>query len=216
MSAIGPKQTWALAPHMSAFGGKDEMTMGRCLLLRSLLGVKRTCRFALHMSASDPKRTCLRPHPYCYFLTCYPITLVDVARSWDADMRRREFIWLLGGGAFAWPVATLAQQIEHVRRIGIIMNYAEADGEGQERLSVLRDRLNKLGWTPGKNIQIEVRWAAGEPDRMRAQAAELISIPVDVLVGNGTPLLKALKTLTQTIPIVFAQVADPARTGLVS
>jgi putative ABC transport system substrate-binding protein len=131
-------------------------------------------------------------------------------------MRRREFISLLGGGAFAWPVATLAQQIEHVRRIGIIMNYAEADGEGQERLSLLRDRLNKLGWTPGKNIQIEVRWTAGQLDRMRAHAAELISIPVDVLVGYGTPLLKALKALTQTIPIVFVQIADPARTGLVS
>jgi len=131
-------------------------------------------------------------------------------------MRRREFIIFLGGGAFAWPVVTLAQQIEHVRRVGIIMNYAEADREGQERLSLLRDRLNKLGWTQGKNIQIEVRWAAGEPDRMRAHATELISIPVDVLVGNATPLLKALKALTQTIPIVFAQVADPARTGLVS
>jgi putative tryptophan/tyrosine transport system substrate-binding protein len=131
-------------------------------------------------------------------------------------MRRREFIVLLGGGAFVWPVATLAQQIEHVRRIGIIMNYAEGDREGQERLSSLRDRLNKLGWTQGKNIEIEIRWAAGEPDRMRAHAAELISIPVDVLVGNGTPLAKALKALTQTIPIVFAQVADPASTGIVS
>jgi putative tryptophan/tyrosine transport system substrate-binding protein len=131
-------------------------------------------------------------------------------------MRRREFIGLVGGGAFAWPVATLAQQIEHVRRIGIIMNYAEADPEGQERLSVLRDRLNKLGWTPGKNIQIEVRWTAGQLDRMRAHAAELISIPVDILVGNGTPLLKALKALTHTIPIVFVQIADPARTGIVS
>src|SRR5262245_26044346 len=114
------------------------------------------------------------------------------------------------------PLAARAQQIERVRRIGIIMNYAEADREAQERLSALRDRLNKLGWTQGKNIQIEVRWAAGQPDRMRADASELISIPVDVIVANSTPLLKVLKTFTQTIPIVFAQVADPARTGIVN
>jgi ABC-type uncharacterized transport system substrate-binding protein len=131
-------------------------------------------------------------------------------------MKRREFLGLFGGVAATWPLTARAQPAERMRRVGIIMNYAEDDREGQERLSVLRDRLNKLGWAEGKNIQIEVRWAAGNPDRVRSHATELVGIPVDVIVANSTPLLGVLKTLTQTIPIVFVQVADPVVSGFVS
>jgi len=116
----------------------------------------------------------------------------------------------------ALPLAARAQQPERTRRVGIIMNYAEADREGQERLSVLRNSLNKLGWTQGKNIEIELRWAAGDPERVRAHATELVGIPVDVIVANSTPLVAVLKALTRTIPIVFVQVADPAASGFVS
>ena len=96
----------------------------------------------------------------------------------------------------------------------MIMNYAEADPAGQARLSALRDRLHKLGWIEGNNIQIEVRWAAGKSDRMRADAAEFVHMPVNIIVANSTLLLDVLKPLTQTIPIVFAQVADPVAAAL--
>jgi putative ABC transport system substrate-binding protein len=130
-------------------------------------------------------------------------------------MRRRKFITLLGGAAAAWPLAARAQNRDRVRRIGVIMNYAEIDLEGQDRFSALRERLHKLGWTEGSNIQTEVRWAAGKTDRMQAYATELVSLPADVIVVNSTPLLAVLKQLTRTIPIVFAQVADPIGSGFV-
>ncbi len=103
-----------------------------------------------------------------------------------------------------------------MRRIGVIMVYAEADPEGHARLSALRDKLKKLGWTEGSNIQINVRWAAGQSDRMRADALEFVGMPLDVIVANSTPLIGILKSLTQTIPIIFAQVADPIVSGYVT
>jgi putative ABC transport system substrate-binding protein len=131
-------------------------------------------------------------------------------------MQRREFITLLGGAAAAWPLAARAQERDRVRRIGVIMIYAEIDPEGQARFSALRERLHKLGWTEGSNIQIEVRWAAGKTDRMQTYATEFVSLPADVIVVNSTPLLAVLKPLTGTIPIVFTQVADPISSDFVS
>jgi len=130
-------------------------------------------------------------------------------------MRRREFI-ALAGAAVAWPRAARAQERKRVWRIGVIMIYAEIDPEGQARFSALRERLHKLGWTEGSNIQIEVRWAAGKTDHMQAYATELVGLPADVIVVNSTPVLAVLKPLTRTIPIVFAQVADPIGSGFVS
>lgn len=135
-------------------------------------------------------------------------------RSFGASMRRREFI-LIAGAAAAWPMTLRAQQGARARTIGVIMNYAEGDPEGQARLSAFRDRLQQIGWTEGNNARIEVRWPAGKSDRMRADAAELIGLPADVIVANSTPLLAVLKPLTQTIPIVFAQVANPVESGFV-
>jgi putative ABC transport system substrate-binding protein len=132
------------------------------------------------------------------------------------DMRRRGFLGVLGSALVAWSGAARAQERVRVRRIGVIMIYAEADREGQARLSAFRDRLHKLGWTEGSNIQIEVRWAAGDSDRMRADAVEFVGMPVEVIVANSTPLIGMLKSLTQTIPIVFAQVADPISSGFVT
>src|SRR4051812_12490140 len=114
-----------------------------------------------------------------------------------ADMRRRSFLGVLGSALVAWSVAARAQERVRVRRIGVIMIYAEADPEGQARLSAFRDRLHKLGWTEGSNIQIEVRWAAGDSDRMRADAVEFVGMPVEVIVANSTPLIGMLKSLTQ-------------------
>jgi putative ABC transport system substrate-binding protein len=136
--------------------------------------------------------------------------------SMGREMRRRDFLSVLGSTVAAWSVAARAQERVRVRRIGVIMAYAEADPEGQARLSALRNRLHKLGWTEGSSVQIDVRWAAGKSDRMRAEAIELVNMPVDVITANSTPLIAVLKALTQTIPIVFAQVADPVGSGFVT
>jgi putative ABC transport system substrate-binding protein len=130
-------------------------------------------------------------------------------------LKRREFIALLGGAA-AWPPAARAQQGERVRRIGVIMNYAENDPEGQVRFSALRDALRKLGWVDSSNSHIETRWAAGKTDRMQTYASELVGLPADAIVVNSTPLLAVLTQLTRTIPIVFVQVADPVGSGFVT
>jgi len=115
----------------------------------------------------------------------------------------------------AWPLAARAQGRAPLRSIGVIMNYPEADPAGQTRLSALRNQLHKLGWIEGNNILLEARWPAGNADRMRADATEIISGPADVIVANSTSLLQTLKRLTQTIPIVFTQVADPVGNGFV-
>jgi ABC-type uncharacterized transport system substrate-binding protein len=130
-------------------------------------------------------------------------------------MKRRQFIALVGGAA-AWPLAAHAQQREPMRTIGVIMNYAEHDAEGEARVSALRKRLQELGWAERNNVRIEVRWAAGKTDRMQAYAAEFVRLPADVIVANSTPLLAALKPLTHKLPIVFVQVADPVGSGFVS
>ena len=130
-------------------------------------------------------------------------------------MRRRDFIGILGGAA-AWPMSVGAQERNHIRRLGVIMNYAEIDPEGQARFSALREQLHKLGWVEGNNIQIDGRWAAGKDDLMQAYSTELVSLPADVLVVNSSLLLAVLMQLTRAIPIVFTQVADPIGSGFVS
>src|SRR5262249_11196267 len=93
---------------------------------------------------------------------------------------------------------------------------SEDDSEGQVRFSALRDGLRKSGWIDGSNLRIVIHWAEGKQDRMQAYAAELVRLPADVIVANSTPLLSVLKSLTQTIPIVFTQVADPIGSGFVN
>jgi putative ABC transport system substrate-binding protein len=131
-------------------------------------------------------------------------------------MRRREFISLVGGAAVAWPLAAAAQQSGGGRKVGVIMGYAEHDPAGETRFGALRNRLHELGWTEGRNIRFEVRWVTGNAERMHAYATELVYQPVDAIVVNSTPLLAATKQVTRTIPIIFAQVADPVGSGFVS
>jgi putative ABC transport system substrate-binding protein len=130
-------------------------------------------------------------------------------------MRRRNFIALLGGAAVAWPLAARAQQGEGVRRIGMLIANAESDPEGQIRAAAFRQDLQKLGWTEGRNIRIDYRWGAGEPDRARAYAAELMALAPDVIVANGTLASTALQRATRSIPVVFVVVIDPVGAGLV-
>jgi putative tryptophan/tyrosine transport system substrate-binding protein len=129
-------------------------------------------------------------------------------------MKRRSFITLLGGAA-AWPLAARAQQGERVRRIGLLMGVAD-DREGQARVTALKQGLQELGWTDGRNIQIEIRFGGADVARIRAHAAELVALAPDVIVGQTTPVIRALRKATSSIPIIMAAVNDPVDQGFVS
>ena len=132
-------------------------------------------------------------------------------------MRRREFITILGGAAAAWPVAVRAQQAERMRRIGMLMGYAESDADARAWYAALREALQKLGWTGGRNIQVDTRWATpDDAESMRRFAMELVALKPDVLLSSTTPTTTALLRQTRTIPIVFALVADPIGSGFVA
>jgi putative ABC transport system substrate-binding protein len=128
---------------------------------------------------------------------------------------RRELLVALGGAAAAWPLVARAQQGERVRRIGVLMVSAD-DPEGQARVTALKQGLQNLGWTDGRNIQIETRFGGADAGRIRVQAAELVALAPDVLVGQGTPVVRALRQATSSIPIVVATVNDPVEQGFVS
>jgi putative ABC transport system substrate-binding protein len=128
---------------------------------------------------------------------------------------RREFITLLGG-AVAWPLAVRAQQIKSVRRLGVLMPEAENDAQSQAQVRALEHGLTQLGWSPGKNLQIDYRWAAGDLHETRLAAAELVRLAPDVLLAAATPPVRALQQATNTIPIVFAGITEPVAQGLVA
>jgi putative tryptophan/tyrosine transport system substrate-binding protein len=128
-------------------------------------------------------------------------------------MRRREFIALLGGSIVAQPFTAGAQQGERVRRIGVLMGFAESDPTAQSWVAAFRDALAKLGWAEGSNLRIEMRWSAADPDRIRALAKELVEVRPDAIFDQTTPVTGALVRETQTIPIVFVYVADPIGSG---
>ena len=129
-------------------------------------------------------------------------------------MRRREFITLLGGAA-AWPVAARAQQPERMRRIGVLMSTAADDPEGKARIAALLGGLQQLGWTDGRNAQIEVRWPRGDAEA-RQYAAELIALAPDVILATGVYAGSLLQQETRIVPIVFVLVNDPVGAGFVA
>jgi len=129
-------------------------------------------------------------------------------------VKRREFITLLGGAA-TWPLAARAQQGERVRRIGVLSSLASADAEGQVRNAAFLQALQELGWTVGRNVQVDHRWTSTDPDRIRKSAAELVALAPDVILATSSPVTAALLQATRTVPIVFVQVADPVGSGLV-
>ena len=131
-------------------------------------------------------------------------------------MKRREFITLLGGAA-AWPFAAHAQQQgDRVRRIGVLMSFDENDPEAKARISAFTQALWDLGWTDDRNVRMDLRWAAGDINRIRALAQELVGLQPDIIVTNSTPATAALQREMRTIPIVFASVNDPVASGLVA
>jgi putative tryptophan/tyrosine transport system substrate-binding protein len=129
-------------------------------------------------------------------------------------MRRREFITLLGGAAATWPLVTRAQQ-ERMRRIGVLMPFVAGDPEAQVRSTVFAQTLQQLGWTVGRNLQIDYRFAGGEADRIRQNAAELVALAPDVIMTVGSITVAPIQQATRTIPIVFTNVADPVGAGIV-
>jgi putative ABC transport system substrate-binding protein len=131
-------------------------------------------------------------------------------------MRRRDFIKAIAGSAMTWPLAARAQQPEGLRRIGVLISTREDDPDGQARAALLRQGLSELGWTEGRNIHIDYRWAGGDAARAKADAAELVSQKPEVIVANGTLLLAAVRNETNTIPIVFVVVGDAIGQGFVS
>ncbi len=129
-------------------------------------------------------------------------------------MRRRDLITLLGGATLAWPRAARAQQAGPLRRIGVLIGFAESDPDVQSWFAAFRGALAKLGWTQGGNLRIELRWTGYDPDRMKAFAKELVDLRPDAILSVTTPVTNALVRETQTIPIVT--VADPISSGFVA
>ena len=130
-------------------------------------------------------------------------------------MKRREVIAGLGGSAVAWPLAARAQQPERVRRIGVLMNFAADDPEGQARITAFVQALQQAGWIDGRNVRIDTRWVANDPDNFRKYAAELVTLAPDVILASAAPSVARLQQTTRTVPIVFAFVADPVSAGFV-
>jgi putative ABC transport system substrate-binding protein len=131
----------------------------------------------------------------------------------EADLKRREFLTLVGGVAAVWPLVAQAQQPNRLRRIGVLMGWEENDPATQSLVATFRGALAKLGWMEGSNLGIELRWGNGDGARIKAFAKELVNLRPDAILGQTTPVIGALARETQTIPIVFVQVTDPISSG---
>jgi putative ABC transport system substrate-binding protein len=131
-------------------------------------------------------------------------------------MRRREFIKVIGGLAVGWPLAAPAEQSERMPRIGVLMHLAADDPEGQARIGAFLQGLQEWGWAVGRNVRIEHRWAAGDAERTRKYAAELVALAPDVILAAGGAVVAPLLQATSTVPIVFAQTPDPVGAGFVA
>ena len=129
-------------------------------------------------------------------------------------MKRREFITLLGGAA-AWPLGTRAQQREQMRSVGVLTPFAPHDSEGQNRVTAFVQTLQQLGWSVGQNIRLHYRWGDGTSATMQKYAAEIVGLAPDVILADSSASVAPLLQATQTIPIVFAIVADPVGAGYV-
>src|SRR6476659_9715240 len=132
------------------------------------------------------------------------------------QMRRREFIGIVGGAVSAWSSGALAQQRDHLRRIGVLMGFAETDEVWQNYLHVFRERLRDFGWIEGQNVKFEYRFAGESVERTKQAAAELVASKPDMLFVTTNPALSALLRETRTIPIVFTWVSESVGSGYVS
>ena len=129
---------------------------------------------------------------------------------------RRKFLATLLGGAAAWPMTARAQQGGRMRRIGVLMRGSADDSDEQARLTAFLQGLEEWGWSDGRNVRIDVRWSAADPDRRRRYAAELVALSPDVILTSAPPSIRAMQQATRTVPIVFAGVIDPVGAGFVA
>jgi len=132
-----------------------------------------------------------------------------------AAMKRRAFIALLGGAAAAWPLAARAQQGERVRRIGVLTPFASDDPAEQTNVLAFEQALAQLGWIDGRNARIDIHWGAGDPERIRRYAAELVALAPGVILAVASATTGPLLQATRTVPVVFVQVAEPVGAGFV-
>jgi putative tryptophan/tyrosine transport system substrate-binding protein len=132
-----------------------------------------------------------------------------------AAIGRRELLAALGGAA-AWPLTARAQQTDRMRRIGVLMHLAADDPEGQRRIAAFLQGLQEVGWGVGRNANIDVRWAAGEADRFRKYAMELVALAPDAILTSATPSVRAVQQATRSVPIVFVLVPDAVAAGIVA
>ena len=130
-------------------------------------------------------------------------------------MRRREFISLSVGAAISWPLAVRAQQGDRIRRVGVLMAYAEDDPDAQSWLAAFKQSLVTLGWTEDRNLRIDTFWAAGDISRAAEFAKKLVTLQPEVILSNSTPVTEALYLETRMIPLVFVNVSDPIGSGFV-
>jgi putative tryptophan/tyrosine transport system substrate-binding protein len=130
-------------------------------------------------------------------------------------MRRREFITLLGGATAAWPMEAHAQQGERMRRIGVLMNLGSDDPQSKVRIAAFIQELQQLGWIDRRNVRIETRWSAGDLNRARRYATELVTLTPDVILADGGTTVGPLQKVTRTVPLVFVNVTDPVAAGFV-
>src|SRR5262245_50668483 len=128
---------------------------------------------------------------------------------------RRKFLATLGGAAAAWPLAARAEQGERMRRIGVLMPFGEDHPVAQARLAAFLQGLQRLSWIDGRNVRIDYRWSAGDANRTRKSATELIALEPEVVMAFTSAALAPLRQATSTVPIVFAVVADPVGAGYV-
>ena len=176
-----------------------------------LLGVKRTWRFALQMSAYDPKRTWTPAQPLPHY---WSRLVRSHTTSGRGCMRRREFITLVGGAA-AWPLAANAQQPGQMRRIGMLTGATTDDPESQTNIAVFLQVLQQLGWSDGHTVRIDTRSAGGNDDTTRQYAAELVALAPDVILSIGGAAVAQLLKVTRSVPIVFVNLVDPVGSGFV-
>jgi putative tryptophan/tyrosine transport system substrate-binding protein len=130
-------------------------------------------------------------------------------------VKRRTFIAALSGAA-AWPLVTRAQQLNRMRRIGVLIPFSETDAETQALVAAFKRRFQELGWIDGRNVRFDYRYTDGNPERTRSAAVELVGLGPDVILAYANPAVSSLVQVTRTIPIVFTQASDPVGSGFVS
>ena len=130
-------------------------------------------------------------------------------------MQRRQFITFIGGAVAAWPLAARAQQSSKMKHLGVLMNETADNPEAQNRFAAFLQGLQEAGWAVGRNLRIDIRWGAGDVDRLRRYAAELVSLAPDVILAQGSSTMRPLLQATRTVPIVFPISSDPVGAGFV-